>query len=102
MINSLYKEIKSKFVVSGGCALNSLANGKILAKTKFKNLYIPPVPDDSGAGLGAACFINTQIHSRKTLKLTHNYLGPNFSNPKVKKLLKLYKLNYKKLKIKIK
>ena len=38
-------------VISGGSALN-WANGKVTEKTKFKNLFVPPVPDDSGAGLG--------------------------------------------------
>ena len=99
LINNLYKKKPNQnLVISGGCALNSLANGKILKKTKFRNLYIPPVPDDSGAGLGAACYINTQIHSKKTFRLSNNYLGPKFSNQKVEKLLKLYKLNYKKIK----
>ena len=68
MINNLYKKKPNQnLVISGGCALNSLANGKILKKTKFRNLYIPPVPDDSGAGLGAACYINTQIPQKKLL-----------------------------------
>ena len=69
MINGLYKKNKKikNLVVSGGSALNSLANGKILRNSKFENLFIPPVPDDSGAGLGAACFANNVIFKKKII-----------------------------------
>ena len=62
LINSLYKKNKSdNLVISGGCALNCVANGKVLSKSKFKKVFIPPVPDDSGAGLGAAHFVSNKI-----------------------------------------
>ena len=41
MLNFLYKKTKNnKLVLSGGCALNSLANGKIIYNTPFKNIFI--------------------------------------------------------------
>jgi carbamoyltransferase len=41
-------------VLTGGCALNSLANGQIEGVTGFDNVYIPPAPSDDGNAVGAA------------------------------------------------
>lgn len=40
-------------VLTGGCAMNSLANGKISSFTTFKNIYIPPASGDAGGAVGA-------------------------------------------------
>ena len=100
LINSLYKKSKNNnLVISGGSALNCLANGKILKKTKFKNLFIPPVPDDSGAGLGAANFCFNVINKKqKRYVMNNNYLGPEFSNNEIKKILDKYKIKYQYIK----
>ncbi len=99
-LNALYKNTKTdNLVFAGGCALNCLANGKIIKKTKFKNIFIPPVPDDSGAGLGAAYFLHNQIlNKKKNYVMESNYLGPSFTNDEVLKKLKKYKLRYKYIK----
>jgi carbamoyltransferase len=41
-------------VLTGGCALNSSANGKILAATPFRHLHVPMAPGDDGNAPGAA------------------------------------------------
>jgi len=96
LINNLYKKNKSEnLVLSGGCALNCLANGKILAKSKFKNIFIPPVPDDSGAGLGAAYYVSNKIlNSNKKHFITHNYFGPSFDNKQISNKLKKFSINF--------
>ncbi len=96
LMNSLFKKSKSNnLVISGGSALNSLANGKVLNKTKFKNLFVPPVPDDSGAGLGAANFCFNVINKkRKRYVMNNNFLGPEFSNNEIRKILNKYKIKY--------
>ena len=96
LLNSLFKKSKNtNLVISGGSALNSLANGKVLEKTRFKNLFVPPVPDDSGAGLGAANFCFNVINKKeKRYVLNNNYLGPDFSNNEIKKILNKYKIKY--------
>ncbi|MEI7792013.1 MAG: carbamoyltransferase C-terminal domain-containing protein [Candidatus Berkelbacteria bacterium] len=43
-------------IFSGGCALNSKLNGKILDLGKFKNVYVPPAPNDAGTAVGAALY----------------------------------------------
>ena len=43
LLNNLYKLNPSKnLCLSGGCAYNGTANGKILDKTPYENLWIPP------------------------------------------------------------
>ena len=65
-IKYLKKVSKSEnLVVSGGCAMNCVANGKINKKTDFKNIFISPVPDDSGACMGAASYVANEIYKKK-------------------------------------
>src|SRR5205814_2086610 len=41
-------------VLAGGCAMNSVANGKIYSSTPFRRLYVQPAAGDAGGALGAA------------------------------------------------
>jgi carbamoyltransferase len=97
ILNNLYKKNKnSNLVFAGGCALNCLANGKIIHKTNFKDIFIPPVPDDSGAGAGAAFYVNNNIlNYKRKYVMKNNYLGPESSNFEIKKKLSKYKLDYR-------
>ena len=40
--------------LAGGCAMNSVANGKIRQHTPFTNVFIQPAAGDNGTALGAA------------------------------------------------
>jgi carbamoyltransferase len=55
ILNDLYERTKQKTLcLAGGCALNSVANGKLCTKTPFERLYVPPVGGDAGGAIGAA------------------------------------------------
>ena len=41
-------------ILTGGCALNSTANGKIPTSTPFCRLHVPMAPGDDGNAIGAA------------------------------------------------
>ena len=57
ILNYLYKICPiDNLIISGGCALNSKVNGCIKQRTRFKNIYIPPAPNDGGTALGAALY----------------------------------------------
>lgn len=100
LIDKSYSSSKSKnLVLSGGCALNCVANGKVLKNSKYTNIFIPPVPDDSGAGLGAALYVNNCINKNKSkISLFNNYLGPSFSNDEILKELNKFKIKNEYLK----
>jgi carbamoyltransferase len=46
----------TKLCLAGGCALNSVANGRILRETPFEQLYVHPAAGDGGAAVGAALY----------------------------------------------
>ena len=94
ILKKLYEKHPSEnLILSGGCALNSLANGKILKNTPFKNLYITPDPGDGGASLGAALYTYHHIIAKIPPKvLLSPYLGPEFTPWQIKSAIKKFKL----------
>lgn len=87
--------------IAGGVGLNSVANKKILDKTKFKNIFIFPACSDSGIPFGLAIWgyynlkeLNIKKHKRLIFK--NAYLGNEYSNKNIKKILDKYNINYKK------
>ncbi len=89
VLNMVYRETKSPdLVLSGGCALNSLANGKILANTPFRDVYIQPAAGDAGGAVGAAFFVwNQELGMPRSYVLDKPYLGPRYSNYKIEQAL---------------
>lgn len=54
-LNNLHQlDISDNLILSGGCALNSSANGKIIRNTPFKELFVNSAPADDGNAIGAA------------------------------------------------
>src|SRR5258707_7645161 len=47
--------------LSGGCAMNSVANGKVYLRTPFKKMYLPAAAGDAGGAIGAACVVQSQL-----------------------------------------
>src|SRR5262249_54853180 len=55
VLRGLHERVPSDALcLAGGCAMNSVANGKIRANTPFKNVFIQPASGDNGTALGAA------------------------------------------------
>lgn len=97
MLNNLHKEFPfDNLVFAGGVALNSVFNGKILKNTKFKNVWISPDPGDGGTSIGCAEYLYYHILNEPRLNyLRSAYLGPEFSNQQIKKILESKKVKYK-------
>ncbi|MBI76488.1 MAG: hypothetical protein CMM53_01720 [Rhodospirillaceae bacterium] len=68
----------NKLVICGGCALNVTANGKLLTSTKFKEIIIPPAPNDAGCAIGAALCSDTNSPDFESLRSP--YQGRKYSN----------------------
>jgi len=47
--------------LSGGCAMNSVANGKVYLRTPFKKMYLPAAAGDAGGAIGAAAVVAAQL-----------------------------------------
>ncbi|MFP4118411.1 MAG: carbamoyltransferase, partial [Candidatus Woesearchaeota archaeon] len=85
-------------VLSGGCALNSVANGKIISRTGFKRVWIPPDPGDGGNSIGAAAYAYAQILEKGRPKpLTEAFLGPTYNDRELKDFLDRNNISYHKL-----
>ena len=84
-----YKEKNdtSYLALSGGCAMNSLANGAILKKLKFKDIYIPPAPGDAGGAIGAAILCNKQYFNNFKTYYTNPYLGGKILKQNIETLI---------------
>lgn len=66
--------------LAGGCAMNSVANGKIRANTPFKNLFIQPASGDNGTALGAALASWHETGARATSpQMVHSYWGTEYN-----------------------
>ena len=66
-----------KLVITGGCALNVTANGKLISSNFVDNIIIPPAPHDAGCAIGAGlCAIKTNINSQS---VRTPFLGRKFS-----------------------
>jgi len=98
MLNYLYSITKTEnLCLSGGVALNALANGKIYKETPFKNIYIFGAAGDSGAAVGAGLHVYQQtLPSAKKQSIDNLYFGSEYSNEQIKPVLEKHKLKYKK------
>jgi carbamoyltransferase len=98
-LNNLHNlNISDNLVFTGGCALNSSANGMITEKTGFKKLYIPSAPADDGNSIGAAllAYNEDHINEKRTSRFHSPYLGSRLSDNKIdhlKKFSKFKKMN---------
>ncbi len=75
--------------LAGGCAMNSVANGKIARRTPFTRVYVPPAPGDAGGAIGAALAVWSRLapDRARDLVLSGAALGPGFSTDDVAALL---------------
>lgn len=74
--------------LSGGCAMNSVANGKVARNTPFKNIYIQSAAGDAGGAIGAAFTVWHQyLKKPRSFVMDHAYWGPEYSDDDIQCLL---------------
>jgi len=75
-------------VVSGGVALNCVANARILAETDYERVWVPPCASDTGTPMGAALWFHHQRESRpRDFVLTHPFYGLEQSETEIRTAL---------------
>lgn len=91
--------------MAGGVALNCVANGKLLSKKIFKEIYIQPAAGDAGGALGAALAASCMYFDEPRVYNTENpafdtmsgsYLGPDYSDKEIEQMCRLVKAVYVK------
>ena len=62
LLQALHKQHPSdNLAIAGGCAMNSVANGKVYRRTPFKKMYCPAAAGDAGGAIGAAALVQAQL-----------------------------------------
>ncbi|MEZ5855413.1 MAG: carbamoyltransferase C-terminal domain-containing protein [Hyphomicrobiaceae bacterium] len=57
LIDRLHERYRlDSLTLAGGCAMNSVANGKVLRQSQFKRLYVQSAAGDAGGAIGAAIY----------------------------------------------
>ena len=81
-LNRLHHLVPTEnLAMAGGCALNGVANARILRESAFTTTYLQAASSDDGTCLGAAFWVwhntlgqNTRFHMK------HNFWGPQYSD----------------------
>jgi carbamoyltransferase len=77
-----------RLCLAGGCAMNSVANGRIRENTPFEDVYIQPAAGDNGTALGAAFHVWNQVLGRpRGFVMDHGYWGTEYPDADVAGLL---------------
>lgn len=109
LITHLHEQYRlDSLTLAGGCAMNSVANGKVLRQSPFKRLYVQSAAGDAGGAIGAAIYAwhqsaratvvdgnfgapNSSVLVGDTLRgryvMDHAYLGTSASDEEIGKLL---------------
>lgn len=91
VLNQAYDDYPNKnLILSGGCTMNSVANGKIIENTNFKNIFVQSSPGDGGGSIGASLFhyysnLNNDFSGKSNFS---PYLGTEYADEEIKNLLK--------------
>ncbi len=89
LLEHVHRETKNeRLCLAGGCAMNSVANGKVFDRSPFRELYIQSAAGDSGGAIGAAYYVWNQVMEKpRSYVMEHAYLGPAFTQNDVREVL---------------
>lgn len=104
LLNVLHARHKIDYLaIAGGCGMNSVANGKVLLNTPFRQVYIQSAAGDAGGAIGAAFSvwfgleesqkanaspkINHGLPTSRPFVMDHAYWGPAFDDEQIGQLL---------------
>jgi carbamoyltransferase len=99
LLDELQNRVRSNHLaMAGGCALNSVANGKIFERTAFEKTWIQPAAGDEGLAIGAALHTyHSVLKQPRRYVMGNSYLGPEFSGEYVEQVLRKAELPHRKL-----
>jgi carbamoyltransferase len=92
---------KRNLCLSGGVALNCVANGRILREGLVDGLWIQPAAGDAGSAVGAAFAVWHQALDKprsadgRTDRMQGAYLGPEFSADQIRAFLDAHRYPYR-------
>jgi carbamoyltransferase len=99
LLHGLHQQVPTEeIVMAGGCALNSVANGKLFDRTPFRKTYIQPAAGDEGLAIGAALHTyHSVLRQPRRFAMKNSYLGPEYSDEHIESCLQAAGLHYRRL-----
>jgi carbamoyltransferase len=99
LLNELHQRVPvPDLAMAGGCALNSVANGKLFHRTPFQQTWIQPAAGDEGLAIGAALHTcHSVLQQPRRYVMNNAYLGPEFSETRIEGALRQAHLKFRKL-----
>jgi len=89
----LHKKTKCpNLCISGGVALNCVANGIVLKRSPFDSIYVQPGANDAGVAIGAGLlsYYSTAGKPKRHQYPMSTYWGPEYTIGEIKQALKKY------------
>ena len=89
LVRSLVRRTGLKrLALAGGCAMNSLANGKLFERAGIEEVYIQAAAGDAGTALGAALWVHHAVGGApRAFVMEHCYWGPAHSEAEIRRAL---------------
>ncbi|MBT37316.1 MAG: carbamoyltransferase [Deltaproteobacteria bacterium] len=99
LLNLLHERVpEERIAMSGGCTLNSVANGKLFDETPFRRTCIQPAAGDDGLALGSALYVsNSVLREGRRWVMRNSFLGPEFDESTIRRELDRAGLAYRRL-----
>jgi carbamoyltransferase len=86
-----------RLTLAGGCAMNSVANGKVTLRTPYKEVYVQSAAGDAGGAIGAAFAAWSRISGgKRNFVMDHASWGPQFPGEQITKLLKSHAADFER------
>jgi carbamoyltransferase len=87
-VNRLHRLVPTgRLAMAGGCALNGVANARILRETPFRTPYLQAASSDDGTCLGAAfwCYHNVAGGTNR-FQMKHAFWGPGYDDGRLRRV----------------
>jgi len=98
LLRLLHEKVpRQRVALAGGCALNSVANGKLFEETPFTKTWIQPAAGDDGLALGAALYVSRALENTRPWVMKNASLGPEYDDGSIRQALQEYKLTFAQL-----
>ena len=77
-----------RLALAGGCAFNSLANGRMLEQTDVEEVFVQAAAGDAGTALGAALYVqHAVLGAPRDFVMEHAYWGPSYTEADIRRAL---------------
>ncbi|HEX5758992.1 MAG TPA: carbamoyltransferase C-terminal domain-containing protein [Thermoanaerobaculia bacterium] len=77
-----------RLALAGGCALNSVANGKLFERTGVEEVFIQSAAGDAGTALGAALWVHHAVlGGERAFVMEHSSWGPAYGEAEARRAI---------------